>query len=161
MCFPLVNPNVRLKRSGAFTRLLFCAGSWKALENNRDQWIQADLQTAHIIESVTTLGGYVFDYTSKEYVKLYQVSYSQDGTRWEEIPKLFDGNEQPWTRKTNLLPERIVARFIRLSPYSWSNRINMRFDVTGCAVQGRMSLVRMLSFLLQLGYLAVVYYFKK
>ena len=66
----------------------------------------------------------------------YYVSYSQDGTSWEEMSTLFVANEDRDTKKTNLLPDKTVARYIRLLPNSWERFIAMRFDVTGCAVSG-------------------------
>ena len=86
----------------------------------------------------------------------YYVSYSQDGTSWEEMSTLFVANEDRDTKRTNLLPDNIEARYIRLSPNSWNTQIAMRFDVTGCALQGRTLAytlnVNIMSLLLQLGY---------
>ena len=113
--------------------LLFCAGAWLALQTNKYQWIQADLQMMHIIESVTTQGRPT---AGNHWVTSYYVSYSQDGIRWEAISTLFEANEDRDTKKTNLLPDNIEARFIRLLPNSWNTRIAMRFEVTGCAVKG-------------------------
>ena len=119
--------------------LLFCAGAWSPAVDNQDQWIQADLITTHRIESVTTQGkpegGWSICWT-----KSYFVSYSRDGTSWVEISTLFTANEDRNTKKTNLLPDNIEARYIRLLPNSWETHICMRFDVTGCAVTGTMSL---------------------
>ena len=124
----LETKSVRLRSS----QLLFCAGAWVP-RNNQDQWIEADLQTIHRIESVTTKGRPV---KKLQWVTSYYVSYSQDGTNWEEIPTLFEANKNRKTKKTNLLPDTIEARYIRLSPNSWVSRIAMRFEVTGCAVKG-------------------------
>ena len=75
-----------------------------------------------------------------QFVAYYHVSYSQDGISWDEISTLFEANEDSDTKKTNLLPDNIETRYIRLSPNSWNTQISMRFDVTGCALQGTMSL---------------------
>ena len=122
------------------------------LDHNQNQWIQADLMKPHRIESVTTQGGPSINYY---WVKSYYFQYSQDGITWEEISRLFVGNRDKDTKMANPMPDNIEARFIRLRPNSWDTRISMRYDVKGCAVQGRMSLhiliFKMLSFLLQLG----------
>ena len=121
--------------------------------NDQNQWIQADLQTMHRIISVTTQGR---SYKHDQWVKSYYASYSQDGLGWETISTPFEGNNDQNTKKTNLLPDNIVARYIRLLPNSWNTRIAMRFDVTGCALQGRTLVytlnVKIMSSLLQLGY---------
>ena len=140
-------------RADQSSPLLFCAGAWLAQETNQDQWIQVDLQTPHRIESVTTQGR---PGTQNDWVTSYYVSHSQDGTSWEEISTLFEANEDSYAKKTNRLPDNIVARYIRLRPNSWNTRIAMRFDVTGCALQGRTLVytlnVKIMSSLLQLGY---------
>ena len=68
----------------------------------------------------------------------YYVSFSQIGTMWETISTPFEANNDQNTKKTNLLPDNIVARYIRLLPISWREHISMRFDVTGFAVSGTM-----------------------
>ena len=92
--------------------------------------------------------------TPYQFVAYYHVSYSQDGITWDELPGIYKANEDSDTEKTNLLPADIEARFIRLLPSGWDERIAMRFDVTGCAVQGGMSIhiliiVKIMSVLLQ------------
>ena len=121
---------------GGSPLLSFCAGVWSARVNDQNQWIQADLQTTHRIESVTTQGrpGY------NQRVTSYFVSYSQDGTRWVNIPTLYDGNTDSNTKVANILPDNIEARYVRLRPNTWIRHISMRFDVTGCAVHGKMPL---------------------
>ena len=113
-------------------------GVWAARVSNQDQWIQADLQTAHRIISVTTQGRSILRY--RQWVKSYYVKYRQDETRWKTISTPFTANVDENTKKTNLLPDNIEARYIRLLPNSWETHICMRFDVTGCAVTGTMSL---------------------
>ena len=137
--------------------LFICVEAWAAKVANQDQWIQADLETTHRITSVTTQGRPNY---RNQWVKSYYVSYSYDGTRWETISTRFVGNNDQSTKKTNLLPDNIVARYIRLLPLSWKNHICMRFDVAGYAVPGTMplyALVIIMPFLLKSGkFLAIV-----
>ena len=113
-----------------------CVEAWAAGKNKyQDQWIQADLRTMHRIISVTTQGRSA----RKQWVKSYYVSYSQDGIRWNTISTRFVANDDQNTKKTNLLPANIVARYIRLLPISWEIHISMRFDVS-CAPLGTMPL---------------------
>ena len=113
--------------------LLCYPGAWTAKRSDKNPWIQADLQTTHRIESVTTQGRESHD----QWVKSYYVSYSQDGTNWTNISELYTGNDDRNTKKMNNLPEHIEARYIRLLPNSWKNHKSMRFDVTGCALHGK------------------------
>ena len=118
--------------------LLFCAGAWLPSDSGFAHWIKADLLTTYRIESVTTQGR---PGSQNHWVTAYFVGYSLDGISWVEINTLFEANRDSDTKKTNLLPDNIEARYIRLRPWwDWLTRISMRFDVTGCAVQGRTSL---------------------
>ena len=120
--------------------ILFCVGCWIAHANDQNQWIQADLQTTHRIESVITQGRP--RYSPQQWVKSYKVSYMQDGRNWVELPDLYEGNSNRDEKKTNSLPDYTEARFIRLKPFEWENHIAMRFDVTGCEVDyGKVPLV--------------------
>ena len=109
---------------------MFCAGAWLALYNTQGQWVQADLGTIHRIESVTTQGRPSPAYEQR--VTSYYISYSQDGTNWVDIPTLYSGNVDQFTKKTNNLPANTDARYVRLRPNDWETYISMRWEVTGC-----------------------------
>ena len=108
--------------------MLLVAGSWSSKDKNKNQWIQADLRTAHRLESVITRGRPGHD----QWVKSYYISYSQDGTNWVDIPTLYSGNTDRDTKKTNNLPPNTAARYVRLRPNDWETYISMRWEVTGC-----------------------------
>ena len=72
-------------------------------------------------------------------VTSYYISYSLDGTNWVDIPTLYSGNVDQFTKKTNNLPPNTVARYVRLRPQTWLNHMSLRFDVTGCALPSKIS----------------------
>ena len=74
-----------------------------------------------------------------QWVTSYYISYSQDGTNWVDIPTLYSGNVDQYTKKTNNLPPDTVARYVRLRPQGYRGHISLRFDVTGCTVQSKVS----------------------
>ena len=77
-------------------------------------------------------------------VTSYYISYSSDYTYWVDIPTLYIGNSDQFTKKTNNLPANTVARFVRLRPQAWYHHIALRFDVVGCAVPSKiMQLIRL------------------
>ena len=85
--------------------LFICVGVWAAKNKDQHQWIQADLQTAHRIISVTTQGR---TYKNDQWVKSYYVRYSQDGTRVaEELASQGDLESalKVWERMLTFLPE--------------------------------------------------------
>ena len=115
---------------------VFCAGAWSPRYNNQHQWVQADLGATYRIESVTTQGQPSW---FALWVKSYYISYSQDGTNWVDIPTLYSGNVDQFTKKTNNLPANTVTRYVRLRPQTWHHHISLRFDVTGCAAPSKIS----------------------
>ena len=70
-------------------------------------------------------------------VTSYYISYSQDATFWVDIPTLYSGNVDQFTKKTNKLPPNTDATHVRLRPHTWLNQIALRFDITGCALPGK------------------------
>ena len=117
--------------------MLVCTGIWVAKTNDEDQWIQADLRTTHRIESVTTQGrpgGH------NQWVKFYGVVHSNDQAHWILIYRLYIGNVDQNTKKTNRLPSGTDARFVRLLPRQWQGHISMRFDLTGCELTSKFTL---------------------
>ena len=120
---------------GSISRPVFRAGAWSARYNNQDQWVQADLGTTHRIESVTTQGRPSWP----QWVTSYYISYSQDGANWVQIPTLYSGNVDQFTKKTNNRPANTDARYVRLRPQSYREHISLRFDVTGCVAPSKIS----------------------
>ena len=108
-----------------------------ALDNNQDQWIQADLGTTLRIKSVITQGRPSSLYVQR--VTSYYISYSQDGTNWVDLPTLYSGNVDQFTKKTNNLPPNTDARYVRMRPQTWQFLIALRFDVTGCVAPSKIS----------------------
>ena len=74
-----------------------------------------------------------------QWVTSYYISYSQDGTNWVDIPTLYSGNVDQYTKKTNNLPPNTVARYVRLRPQAYREHISLRFDVTGCVAPSKIS----------------------
>ena len=74
-----------------------------------------------------------------QWVTSYYISYSLDGANWVDIPTLYSGNVDQYTKKTNNLPPNMVARYVRLRPQAWLHHIALRFDVTGCAAPSKFS----------------------
>ena len=87
----------------------------------------------HRIESVVTQGAVDADTGNQYYVTSYYVSYMSDGaSAWVEVPTLFTANSDADTLVTNELPPVVVARNIRIRPWTWSNdRIILRWEVNG------------------------------
>ncbi|PFX33163.1 Neuropilin-2 [Stylophora pistillata] len=110
-------------------------GGWSALTNDRNQWLQVDLNTFARVTVIATQGRHGF----KEWVTKYSMQYSDDGvtfTLYKESDssseKVFDGNQDSDTVVYNKLTSPITARYIRLIPTTWNNHISMRMELYGC-----------------------------
>ena len=87
----------------------------------------------HRIESVVTQGAVDADTGNQYYVTSYYVSYMSDGaSAWVDVPTLFTANSDATTLVTNRLPPVVVARNIRIRPWTWNDdRIMLRWEVNG------------------------------
>ncbi|KAH3801077.1 hypothetical protein DPMN_154721 [Dreissena polymorpha] len=48
------------------------------------------------------------------------------------VPKIFYGNYDGNTTRTNALPCPVIAMCARVNPIGWYNYISMKFDIIGC-----------------------------
>jgi len=61
------------------SRLNFASGSsWCAATDDRNPYLQIDLQTLHIICAVSTQG----NFQAEQWVKTYKLQLSRDGSTW-------------------------------------------------------------------------------
>ena len=51
---------------------------------------------------------------------------------WQQTNYKFGGNSDKDTPVTNIFNSPVRARFIRIHPTQWNNKISMRFEVLGC-----------------------------
>ncbi|KAL4230751.1 hypothetical protein ACF0H5_011126 [Mactra antiquata] len=123
-----VRSRLNMPSNGAY------GGAWIPRFSDTHQFIQVDLGFMVQITGVATQGA--FD--SQDWVKTYQLSYSSTGNQWVSYyelgskPKVFTGNfENKQARKYYLLVP-FIARYVRLWPLTWNNRIAVRWELYGC-----------------------------
>ncbi|KAG7463448.1 hypothetical protein MATL_G00176640 [Megalops atlanticus] len=124
--------------SGA--RLKKAGRPWAAAHNDQHQWIQVDLKREMRITGITTTGSTLIEYPF--YVSAYRVLYSQDGQHWQTFreadidrDKIFQGNiDYLHEVRNNFIPP-IEARYVRVSPTQWQQRIAMKLELLGCQSQ--------------------------
>nr|XP_056722078.1 lactadherin [Euleptes europaea] len=111
--------------------------AWSALTNGQGEWLQVDLKKEKRVTGVITQGARDFGHI--QYVAAYKVSYSSDGTTWTlyrdngtNSTKIFEGNSDNYSHKKNVFDVPIYARFVRILPESWHNRITLRLELLGC-----------------------------
>ncbi|XP_078659901.1 lymphocyte antigen 75-like isoform X2 [Branchiostoma floridae x Branchiostoma belcheri] len=122
-------------------------GSWAALTNDQDQWLQVDLGRVSTISGVITQGrnGYTGQ-GGGQWVTSFKLRLSTDGNTWTTVmdvasgtsqDKIFTANTDRDTEVTNLLDAPVSTRFVRFWPWTWRNHISMRVEVLGCDNSGQ------------------------
>ncbi|XP_035316663.1 discoidin, CUB and LCCL domain-containing protein 2 isoform X2 [Cricetulus griseus] len=118
---------------------------WAAFATDEHQWLQIDLNKEKKITGIVTTGSTMVEHNY--YVSAYRVLYSDDGQRWTvyrepgmEQDKIFQGNKDYHKDvRNNFLPP-IIARFIRVNPVQWQQKIAMKVELLGCqfTLKGRL-----------------------
>ncbi|KAJ6662662.1 hypothetical protein lerEdw1_011302 [Lerista edwardsae] len=118
----------RLKRPGH---------SWAALTNDEYQWLQIDLNKEQRITGIVTTGTTLAEY--HYYVSAYRILSSNDTQTWiayrepgVERDKIFQGNTGYYQEVRNNFIPPIIARFVRINPLKWHQKIAMKVELLGC-----------------------------
>ncbi|KAM6943068.1 lactadherin-like isoform 2-T2 [Xenentodon cancila] len=111
--------------------------AWSPAHNNRSEWIQVDLQKTKRLTGIITQGAK--DFGVVQFVSEFKVAYSNDGESWRVVKdentgsdKLFQGNIDNNTHKKNLFEPPFYARYVRVIPWEWHERITLRMELLGC-----------------------------
>ncbi|NXI68661.1 MFGM protein, partial [Anseranas semipalmata] len=111
--------------------------AWTALHNGQAEWLQIDLRDQKKVTGIITQGARDFGHI--QYVAAYKVAYSDNGTSWTvyrdsqtNSTKIFHGNSDNYSHKKNVFDVPFYARFVRILPVAWHNRITLRVELLGC-----------------------------
>ncbi|KAM6190834.1 discoidin, CUB and LCCL domain-containing protein 1-like isoform 1-T1 [Sarcoramphus papa] len=110
--------------------------SWAAEPGAEAAWLELDLGTRRNVTGIITKGSSEqYDY----YVTSYRVSSSRDGKNWRpyrgsggQEDKVFEGNADSHGEVSNAFIPPIVARYIRVTPQSWHQRLALKVALVGC-----------------------------
>lgn len=98
---------------------------------------QIDLRDQKKVTGIITQGARDFGHI--QYVAAYKVAYSDNGTSWTlyrdgqtNSTKIFHGNSDNYSHKKNVFDVPFYARFVRILPVAWHNRITLRVELLGC-----------------------------
>uniref|UniRef100_A0A1A8KZQ3 Milk fat globule-EGF factor 8 protein n=1 Tax=Nothobranchius pienaari TaxID=704102 RepID=A0A1A8KZQ3_9TELE len=111
--------------------------AWSPAQNNRSEWIQVDLGKTKRLTGIITQGAK--DFGVVQFVSEFKVAYSNNGEVWSMVKdensgedKLFQGNTDNNTHKKNIFEAPFYARFVRVVPWEWHERITLRMELLGC-----------------------------
>uniref|UniRef100_A0A8C5U1H6 Discoidin, CUB and LCCL domain containing 2 n=1 Tax=Malurus cyaneus samueli TaxID=2593467 RepID=A0A8C5U1H6_9PASS len=120
--------NARLKRVGP---------PWAALISDEHQWLQIDLNKEKKITGIITTGSTLAEHYY--YVSAYRILYSDDAQKWTvyrepgmDKDKIFQGNTELYQEVRNNFIPPIIARFFRINPLKWHQKIAMKVELLGC-----------------------------
>ncbi|XP_030146275.4 discoidin, CUB and LCCL domain-containing protein 1 isoform X7 [Taeniopygia guttata] len=110
--------------------------SWAAEPGAEAAWLELDLGTRRNVTGIITKGSSEqHDY----YVTSYRVSSSRDGKNWRpyrgnrgQEDKVFEGNADSQGEVSNVFIPPIIARYIRITPHSWHQRVALKVALVGC-----------------------------
>lgn len=104
---------------------------------NRMSWIQVDLQRPTLLHGVQTQG--VRSRLRDNYIAIFNVSYSLDQETWTAYRgnrtrqnKVFYGNMDSSSVKTNPFSTPFVARYVRIQPVNFVQKPALRLELLGC-----------------------------
>nr|XP_020461507.1 lactadherin-like isoform X2 [Monopterus albus] len=111
--------------------------AWSPAHNNRSEWIQVDLEKTKHLTGIITQGAK--DFGVVQFVSAFKVAYSNDGESWSIVKDentgndmLFQGNTDNNTHKKNLFEPSFYARYVRVFPWEWHERVTLRMELLGC-----------------------------
>ncbi|XP_029386097.1 discoidin, CUB and LCCL domain-containing protein 2 isoform X2 [Echeneis naucrates] len=125
-----VPSGARLKKEGL---------PWAPSQSDQQQWLQIDLKREKRVTGIATTGSTLREY--QYYVSAYRVLYSNDGHQWYTYretnstqDKIFQGNINYLHEVRNNFIPPIEARFVRINPILWHQRIALKLELLGCQI---------------------------
>ncbi|KAM5179444.1 discoidin, CUB and LCCL domain-containing protein 2 isoform 2-T3 [Mantella aurantiaca] len=110
---------------------------WAASFSDEHQWLQIDLNKPTKVTGIITTGSTVSKYNY--YVSSYKIEHSEDGLRWivykdpnTDRDKIFQGNSDYYQEVRNNFIPPIVARFVKIRPTGWHQKIAVKVELLGC-----------------------------
>ncbi|KAL0131073.1 hypothetical protein PUN28_002574 [Cardiocondyla obscurior] len=111
---------------------LSAEGAWRATLDNPYQYVQFNFLEARTLTGIITKGG------DDAWTTAYKIFYSNDERHWNPIvdengdEKIFLGNFDAKTQRTNFFERPLHAKFLRIQPVKWHNHVALRAEILGC-----------------------------
>ncbi|GBM75367.1 Lactadherin, partial [Araneus ventricosus] len=109
-------------------------GGWVADSYDEDPYLQVDFLEPRNVSAVVTKGIEANDYK----VTKYKVTYSDDADKWLPVTDddgnviEFPGNEESESPVVNVFPDLVEARYVRIWPLDYENKVGLRLEILGC-----------------------------
>ncbi|KAG8444624.1 hypothetical protein GDO86_009691, partial [Hymenochirus boettgeri] len=111
--------------------------SWASNHQSNREYLEIDLGEKRKITGIVTAGSTLPNFNF--YVKSYVISFRRDGPKWKSYKgavnneeKRLEGNTNYRDKVRNNFIPPVVARYLRIVPQSWNERIALKVELTGC-----------------------------
>uniref|UniRef100_A0A4W5P0A7 Milk fat globule-EGF factor 8 protein b n=1 Tax=Hucho hucho TaxID=62062 RepID=A0A4W5P0A7_9TELE len=125
--------------------------AWTAANHDKNPWMEINMQKKMRLTGIITQGASRMGIA--EYIKVFKVSSSFDGKTYtpyrpegQRKDKVFVGNIDNDSTKTNLFDPPIVAQFIRIIPVVCRKACTLRMELVGCELNGKTTRLHLNSF---------------
>ncbi|KAA8578745.1 hypothetical protein FQN60_005354 [Etheostoma spectabile] len=111
--------------------------AWTSAAHDKNPWIEVNMQKKMRLTGIITQGASRMG--TSEYIKAFKVASSFDGSAYttyrvdgQRRDKVFVGNTDNDSTKTNLFDPPIVAQYIRIIPVVCRRACTLRMELVGC-----------------------------
>ncbi|KAG5278709.1 hypothetical protein AALO_G00101900 [Alosa alosa] len=114
--------------------------AWMPSTDSQKEYIQVDLQFVKLLAGIATQGEVSKQTQKQYYVTMFKLELSTNGEDWMVYRKsngkshMFDANYNPTEPVLSRIPQPVLARFVRIRPWTWKNGIALRFELYGCQI---------------------------
>ncbi|KYO18902.1 discoidin, CUB and LCCL domain-containing protein 1 [Alligator mississippiensis] len=113
--------------------------SWASNHSSQQEWLEIDLGEKKRITGIRTTGTTLLN--SDFYVKTFTMNYKNSNSKWRiykgilsNEEKVFHGNSNFGDIVRNNFIPPIVARYVRVVPQTWHQRIALKVELIGCRI---------------------------
>uniref|UniRef100_A0A8D2QC91 Discoidin, CUB and LCCL domain containing 1 n=1 Tax=Zonotrichia albicollis TaxID=44394 RepID=A0A8D2QC91_ZONAL len=113
--------------------------SWASNHSSNREWLEIDLGEKKRITGIKTTGSGSMNFNF--YVKTFTMNYKNNNSKWRTYKgilsneeKVFQGNSNADDVVRNNFIPPIVARYVRIIPQSWNQRIALKLELMGCRI---------------------------
>ncbi|XP_064912809.1 discoidin, CUB and LCCL domain-containing protein 1 [Columba livia] len=115
--------------------------SWASNHSSNREWLEIDLGEKKRITGIKTTGSGSTTPNFNFYVKTFTMNYKNNNSKWRTYKgilsneeKVFQGNSNPGDIVRNNFIPPIVARYVRIVPQTWNQRIALKLELMGCRI---------------------------
>uniref|UniRef100_A0A803XWK3 Discoidin, CUB and LCCL domain containing 1 n=1 Tax=Meleagris gallopavo TaxID=9103 RepID=A0A803XWK3_MELGA len=115
--------------------------AWASNHSSSREWLEIDLGEKKRITGIKTTGSGPTMQNFNFYVKTFILNYRNNNSKWRTYrgilsneEKVFQGNSDSGDIVRNNFIPPIVARYVRIIPQSWNQRIALKLELIGCRI---------------------------